>query len=87
MSKIGELVSHAWGVEQSVIDSTPKLTYVVGNDLIIENHGGVEGITPESVVFECGIRVSGEGLAIEWIERDMAVVKGRIGEIKLDGLG
>ena len=81
MGKIGKLVSRAWGVEESVIDDTPKLSYVLGDDLMVENHGGIDGITEERVSFASGIEVGGKGLEIVWIEKDLAVIRGVISEI------
>ena len=81
MGRIGKIVSRAWGVEESVIDDTPKLSYVLGDDLMVENHGGIDGITRERVSFASGIEVDGNELEIVWIEKDLAVIRGNISEI------
>lgn len=78
MSKIGKVISKAWGVDQSAIDSTPKISYVCGGELFVENHGGIEKITPNEVNFFCGITVSGKNLAVEWVEKALVSVSGDV---------
>lgn len=84
MSKIGALVSRAWGVDRSVVDNTPIVTYVVGDELRIENHGGIEELTETEIAFGNKVRVLGEKLAVEWIEKDMVVVNGIISTITFE---
>lgn len=83
MSRIGGALSRAWGVEQSLLDNTPKVSYVRGGDLTVENHGGIEGIADNEIKFGNGIEICGEGLVIEWIEKDYAVIKGTVTDIKM----
>lgn len=87
MSKIGGAVSRAWGVEQSAVDNTPKVSYVKGGELTMENHGGIEGIADKEIKFGNGIEIHGERLMIEWIEKDYAVVKGKIECISIGDSG
>lgn len=84
MGKIGAFVSRSWGVEESIIDSTPIITYVTGGELRIENHGGVEELGENELLLGCKIRISGEKLRVEWIERDMVVIKGEIATITFE---
>lgn len=84
MSKIGALVSRAWGVDQSVVDSTPIVTYVVGDELRIENHGGIEELTETEIALGNKIRILGEKLTVEWIEKDMVVINGEISTITFE---
>ncbi len=81
MSRIGGIVSRAWGVEQSAIDDTPKITYVRGGELMVENHGGIDMITENELKFTSGITVSGRKLSVEQIDKDFAVVIGKVEEL------
>ena len=83
MSRIGGALSRAWGVEQSAVDNTPKVSYVRGGELTVENHGGIDGIDDKEIKFGSGIEIYGENLVIEWIEKDYVVVKGTIINIKM----
>ena len=83
MSRIGGAVSRAWGIEQSTVDNTPKVSYVRGGELIAENHGGVDSIKDDEIRFGSGITVHGDKLAIDWIEKDYAVVKGEVSMIDM----
>lgn len=83
MSKLGKAISKAWGVEQSAVDNTPKISYVCGGELCIENHSGIEKITTEEIRFLCGIEVIGENLELEWIEKSFVSMHGEIREINL----
>jgi len=85
MSKIGGLISRAWGVEQSAVDNTPKISLVVGGELMIENHGGIDKISDDEVKFLCGVSVSGRNLCIDWIEKDKVVIFGRVYSISCKG--
>ena len=83
MSRIGGVLSRAWGVEQSAVDNTPKVSYVRGGELTVENHGGIDGIADKEIKFGSGIEIHGERLVIEWIEKDYAVIKGTVTDIKM----
>jgi len=84
MGKIGAAVSRLWGIDESIVDSTPIITYVVGGELRIENHGGIEGLLDKEIVLGNKVHIFGENLRIEWIEKDMVVVKGEISTITFE---
>ena len=84
MGKIGAAVSKLWGIDESIVDGTPIVTYVVGGELRIENHGGVEELLEEKIIFGNKIQISGEKLRVEWIEKAMIVVKGEISTITFE---
>lgn len=84
MSKIGALISRTWGVDQSVVDTTPIVTYIAGSELRVENHGGIETLTETEIAFGNKIRIFGENLTVEWIEKDMIVVNGEISTITFE---
>ncbi len=84
MGKIGAAISKMWGIDESVVDSTAIVTYIAGGELRIENHGGVEELLDEKIVFGNKIQILGEKLRVEWIEKDMVVVKGEISTITFE---
>lgn len=84
MGKIGAAVSRMWGIDESIVDGTPIITCVVGGELRIENHGGIEGLDENEIIFGNKIRILGEKLMVEWIEKDMVVIKGEISTITFE---
>lgn len=84
MGKMGKIVSRAWGVEQSAIDSTPKITYVIGGELCLENHGGIETVSENELRFGSGISVIGTRLNVEWVERDYVIITGVLSGIRFE---
>ena len=84
MSKIGGYISNMWGVDQSIVDATPILTYIAGRELRLENHGGIEDLSENEIIFGNKIHISGEKLRVEWIEKDMVVIKGEISTITFE---
>lgn len=84
MSRIGAMVSRAWGVEQCAVDETPKLSYVPGGELKVENHGGISAVEKNELKFGSGIIITGENLRVDWIEKDFAIVMGAVSGIKFE---
>ncbi len=84
MGKLGAFISRTWGIDESVVDGTPIVTHIIGGELRVENHGGVVTLRENEIVLGNKISVLGEKLGVEWIEKDMVVIKGEISTITFE---
>jgi len=77
------------GLPEDTVRGFPRIQAAGNLRLRLENHRGVERMTEEEIAFGTArgqVRILGEGLTLSLLDRDEAVIAGRIRQVDLTDL-
>ena len=88
MSKRWEALGGQLGLPGDLLGDVPRLTLTGNSQALVENHKELLSYTEEAVELGCGklrLRIRGEGLRLQTMDREELLVAGRIFSVEVDG--